>query len=157
MADTTNVTRNWGPELRADMARRQSSESRWRRQGGDMNWIAPNPIPLGPEGSSSKPNSNGTNADPNEKAKDPTTSDIFRKPETLFPKLLEREPNVTHGEEEMEEDMTEELVLESDRKRSRSQPTQEPSKQNMVKIRAVKWASPAQPGPARSSPAGQRV
>ncbi|WJX61992.1 hypothetical protein P8452_47037 [Trifolium repens] len=80
MADTTNVTRNWGPELRADMARRQSSESRWRRQGGDMNWIAPNPIPLGPEGSSSKPNSNGTNADPNEKAKDPTTSDIFRKP-----------------------------------------------------------------------------
>jgi hypothetical protein len=115
------------------MARRQSSESRWRRQGGDMNWIAPNPIPLGPEGSSSKPNSNGTNADPNEKAKDPTTSDIFRKPETLFPKLLEREPNVTHGEEEMEEDMTEELVLESDRKRSRSQPTQEPSKQNMVK------------------------
>jgi hypothetical protein len=33
----------------------------------------------------------------------------------------------------MEEDMTEELVLESDRKRSRSQPTQEVSKQNMVK------------------------
>jgi hypothetical protein len=68
-----------------------------------MNWIAPYPIPSGPEGSSNKPNSNGTNADPNEKAKDPTTSDIFRKPETLFPKLLEREPNVTHGEEEMEE------------------------------------------------------
>ncbi|MCH95740.1 hypothetical protein A2U01_0016721 [Trifolium medium] len=119
MADTTNVIRNWGPELRAEMGRRQGGESRWLRQGGDPNWIAPNPVMMSNKGSSSTSENNGKDEDPK------ITSDIFRKPELFFPKLIERKTNVVHGEENMEEDVTEELVLKSDRKRSRSQPNNE--------------------------------
>ncbi|MCH93853.1 DUF4283 domain protein, partial [Trifolium medium] len=43
MADS-EIKREWSPELRTDMGRKQGGESRWLWQGGDPDWVAPNPV-----------------------------------------------------------------------------------------------------------------
>ncbi|MCI71545.1 hypothetical protein A2U01_0092808, partial [Trifolium medium] len=46
--------RDWGPELRAETGRRQGGESRWLREEGDPNWVAPNPVLMSNQCSSNK-------------------------------------------------------------------------------------------------------
>jgi hypothetical protein len=122
IADITTVTREWRPELRADTGRKQGGDSRWLRQAGDRNRVAPNPVMMSNNCDNKKSgcNSQGVNAD-EEKIMSPAISDIFKNPAILFPKVTNTKLNANISEEDMEEDMNEELILESDRKRTRSQ------------------------------------
>jgi hypothetical protein len=56
----SDVKRNWSPDLRAELGRRQSGDSRWIRQGGDPTWVAPNPILMNNKCSGSKSGNNST-------------------------------------------------------------------------------------------------
>jgi hypothetical protein len=53
--------RAWSPELRAESGRRQGRESRWIRQGGNPNWVAPDPVFMRNKCASSNSGDNGTN------------------------------------------------------------------------------------------------
>jgi hypothetical protein len=59
----TDYTRGWSPELRAEMGKRQGGESKWLRQGGDPNWVAPDPVFAHNHGDSSTSGSKGSKAD----------------------------------------------------------------------------------------------
>ncbi|MCI96122.1 hypothetical protein A2U01_0117421, partial [Trifolium medium] len=41
---TAGIVRGWNPELRADVGKKQAGNSKWLRYGGDLNWVAPDPI-----------------------------------------------------------------------------------------------------------------
>jgi hypothetical protein len=126
----SDVKREWSPELRADMRRKQGGESRWLRHGGDPNWVAPNPIMTcnhndnnQAEEKSNNNNNNNNTVKPNEGMGKNQLAEIFRTPHILFPKKP-KENNKDKGcEEQMDEDELVELVVEGDRKRSRSQET----------------------------------
>jgi 14-3-3 protein epsilon len=118
----SDVKRNWSPDLRAELGRRQSGDSRWIRQGGDPTWVAPNPILMNNKCSGNKSGNNGTDNEERiqnnheERGKGIKIADIFRDPGILFPKSS---PKVNEHEETMEEDVDDELIVEGDRKRSR--------------------------------------
>jgi hypothetical protein len=122
---TTTIVRGWGPELRADMGRKQGGDSKWLRQGGNSDWTAPDPILMRSQGGGSSFGGNSTCIEKKIKAsnevrgKESQLAAIFSKPEALFPKPIENK-NAKNHDETMDEDEVEVLNIEGDRKRSRS-------------------------------------
>jgi hypothetical protein len=122
----TEHTRGWSPELRADMGKRQSGESKWLRHGGDPNWVAPDPIFTHIHGDSNTSGSNGSKADTgvnasqDERRKPIQLADIFKQPDILFPKPTASSNEDNKINQEMEEDDGDILILTGDRKRSRT-------------------------------------
>jgi 14-3-3 protein epsilon len=119
-ATDNDIGREWGPELRADMGRNRGSESRWLRQSGDQEWVAPNPVMMSNNGSSSKSGGNNEeiNASNEVSTTKPKLAEIFREPEKIFPKTAAANKNRVNVEI-MEEDDMDDLIIEGDRKRSR--------------------------------------
>jgi hypothetical protein len=119
------IKRAWSPELRAESGRRQGRESRWIRQGGNPNWVAPDPVFMRNKCASSNSGDNGTNhkevvnANNEKKFEKANLADVFRKPSILFPKPLDTSTKKAINEEVMDEDEAHELIIEGDRKRSR--------------------------------------
>jgi hypothetical protein len=119
-ATDAEIRREWGPELRADMGRNRGGESRWLRQSSDQEWVAPNPVMMSNQGSSSKSGGNNEeiNASNEVRANKNKLADIFREPEKLFPKKAATNKNRVNIEN-MDEDDVDELIIEGDRKRAR--------------------------------------
>ncbi|MCH89681.1 DUF4283 domain protein, partial [Trifolium medium] len=131
------IKKDWSPELRADMGRKQGGESKWLRQRGDPDWIVPNPVLMNNQCGSSKTGANstcsndGTNAPHDERKKGVKLAEIFREPALLFPTVTGKIKSTTvNVEETMEEDGMEELIVEGDRKRSRSVPLKKQEQSN---------------------------
>ncbi|MCH81632.1 DUF4283 domain protein [Trifolium medium] len=121
----SDIRREWSPKLRAEMGRRQGGESRWLRQGGDPDWVAPNPILMSNKCDSSKSggddtkNNEGINVNYDERRKGVNLADIFRNPSKLFPRQAVATKSALNREEKMDEDDMDVLIVEGDRKRSR--------------------------------------
>jgi 14-3-3 protein epsilon len=132
-ATDAEIRREWGPELRADMGRNRGGESRWLRQSSDQEWVAPNPVMMSNQGSSSKSGGNNEeiNASNEVRANKNKLADIFREPEKLFPKKAATNKNRVNIEN-IDEDDVDELIIEGDRKRARGTGELEKTlKQNM--------------------------
>jgi hypothetical protein len=127
--ETTTVMRGWGPDLRADMGRRHRSESKWLRQGGDPNWVAPDPVLMNIKCGTINPGSNSSNNDKKintqneERGEGSKLVTIFSKPEILFPVITEAHKSANHEDETMNDYEVEELIIEGDRKRPRNMAT----------------------------------
>ncbi|MCH86333.1 hypothetical protein A2U01_0007188, partial [Trifolium medium] len=115
------VKKEWGPDLRADIGRNRGGESRWLRQSGDQEWVAPNPVTVNIHGSSSKSrcHDEGINANKDERKSQTKLAAIFREPEILFPKTAVAIKGKINTEEKMDEDDMDVLIVEGDRKRLR--------------------------------------
>ncbi|XP_045807554.1 uncharacterized protein LOC123904150 [Trifolium pratense] len=139
--ETTKVVRGWGPELRAEMGKRQGSDSKWLRQGGNSNWIAPDPTLMRSQGGSNSTSiEEKTKANNAERVQKSQLAAIFSKPEALFPKPIENKNVKTHRET-MDEDEVEVLIVEGDRKRSRSgEPNHVPKN---IQVQEVPNSSPS--------------
>jgi hypothetical protein len=104
------IKRAWSPELRAESGRRQGRESRWIRQGGNPNWVAPDPVFMRNKCASSNSGDNSTNHKEvvnanNEKIFEKANlADVFRQPSILFPKPLDTTSKKAINEEDMDED-----------------------------------------------------
>jgi 14-3-3 protein epsilon len=127
---TNDVVRGWSPELRADTGRKQAGESKWLRHGSDANWAAPDPAFMSNKCESSKSGSNVSTGDKEVndnqevRSKKLQLADIFRNPKIIFPKEINANNEAKNSNETMEEDDVATLMVEGDRKRSRSTPPQ---------------------------------
>jgi 14-3-3 protein epsilon len=132
------IKREWSPDLRAEMGRRQGGESRWLRHGGDPDWVAPNPALMSHYGGSSKSGNNetsnneGISANHGERRNGMKLADIFRTPANLFPKQSETNNHAVNMEENMEEDDDEALIIEGDRKWSKKAKSKEQIEQELL-------------------------
>ncbi|MCH83494.1 hypothetical protein A2U01_0004317 [Trifolium medium] len=136
--DDPDAKRERGPDLRADMGRKQSGgTSKWLRDEGDSNWVAPNPVFMSNQCSNSQGENKGANngemndTTKKDKGENNGMAELFRNPHILFPKQTNDIKNGINHEQIMEEDVKEELLLEGDRKRSRNQAVNEKTNVHM--------------------------
>ncbi|MCI04686.1 hypothetical protein A2U01_0025733, partial [Trifolium medium] len=115
------LKREWGPELRAEMGRKQSGgASKWLRDEGNPNWVAPNPVFMSNQCSNSQ-GVNSVETEKKEKGESKGIAELYRNPQIFFPIQTNVIKEGSNHEVRMEEDDEVELMIEGDRKRSRNQ------------------------------------